>query len=359
MKTRFKTFNSQCTGSCRGLAPYLGAVRGARISTPAGNSGGAGKPRPQTARTEPVSAFSLIEILVTVGLLSFIIFGLLAMFNQTQRAFRLSMTQTDVLESARATMDMVARDVEQAAPCEYPNIYANGAWYRATNFFVEPSPFFNNPPLYQGLPGTATVRTNQVQRFFFLSKLNQDVIGTGYLVVPDDANGMVGTLYRFSGTNQRSAPVTVSGAFLSAANIALGNMQQGLSVTNLSRIADGLVHLRVRAFSTNGSLIVAGTRTNGFALTPNPIGPYAVVGDTIVVANNAFDPLQTACYFMKEAVPAYIEVEMGMLEPQTTQRYRSIGVPAVQRTYLSNHVAQVHIFRQRIPIRNVDFTAYP
>jgi hypothetical protein len=43
--------------------------------------------------------FSLIEIMVTVGLLTFIILGLLLMFNQTQRAFRTGMTQTDVLGS--------------------------------------------------------------------------------------------------------------------------------------------------------------------------------------------------------------------------------------------------------------------
>src|SRR5437899_453189 len=39
-------------------------------------------------RPVPSPGFSLIEIMVTVGLLSFIILGLLVMFNQTQRAFR-------------------------------------------------------------------------------------------------------------------------------------------------------------------------------------------------------------------------------------------------------------------------------
>src|SRR5947207_12610645 len=52
--------------------------------------------------------FSLIEIMVTVSLLTFIILGLLLMFNQTQRAFRTGMTQTDVLEAGRATMDMLS-----------------------------------------------------------------------------------------------------------------------------------------------------------------------------------------------------------------------------------------------------------
>ena len=37
-------------------------------------------------------AFTLLEILVAVALLSFIVLGLFAMFNQTQRAFRQSMT---------------------------------------------------------------------------------------------------------------------------------------------------------------------------------------------------------------------------------------------------------------------------
>ena len=38
------------------------------------------------------AAFSLIEIMITSALLSFIVLGLLAMFNQTQRAFRSGMT---------------------------------------------------------------------------------------------------------------------------------------------------------------------------------------------------------------------------------------------------------------------------
>ncbi|HPC60329.1 MAG TPA: prepilin-type N-terminal cleavage/methylation domain-containing protein, partial [Verrucomicrobiota bacterium] len=55
------------------------------------------------------SAFSLVEILVTVALLSFIVLGLLAMFHQTQRAFRSSITQTDVLEAGRALTEIIGR----------------------------------------------------------------------------------------------------------------------------------------------------------------------------------------------------------------------------------------------------------
>jgi hypothetical protein len=49
---------------------------------------------------------------------------------------------------------------------------------------------------------------------------------------------------------------------------------------------------------------------------------------------------------------------MGVLEDRTLQHAESLLTAADQMNYLSNHVGQVHIFRQRIPIRNVDPTAY-
>jgi hypothetical protein len=71
------------------------------------------------------------------------------------------------------------------------------------------------------------------------------------------------------------------------------------------------------------------------------------------------DAQQGACYFMSNAVPAYVDVELGLLESQILGRYRSIQDPTAQRQYLTNHAAQVHLFRQRIPVRNLDSTAYP
>jgi prepilin-type N-terminal cleavage/methylation domain-containing protein len=301
------------------------------------------------------SGFSLIEIMVTVALLSFIILGLLAMFHQTQRAFRVGMTQTDVLEAARSTMDILTREIEQAAPTHYQDTFINGARYRATNFFAELSGNINNP-LVQELPGTnspAMRRTNFVERLFFMTRVNQDWIGTGYQVVFDDPNKWVGTLYRFSVTNQsRTGPFNASAFFF-----------PNLPATNMNRIADGVVHLRVRPFAANGFPIVVGRSVGQFYL-----GGYrtnaAFLGYT-----NALDvftgPLATApdgvfgSYFYNAAMPAFVELELGILEPKIAQRYKSIPVPTAARDYLSSHVAQVHLFRQRILIRNADLTVYP
>ena len=57
--------------------------------------------------------------MVTVALLSVIILGLVAMFNQTRRAFMSSLAQVDVLESGRAAADIISRDLEQLAPAYY------------------------------------------------------------------------------------------------------------------------------------------------------------------------------------------------------------------------------------------------
>ena len=137
--------------------------------------------------------FSLVEIMVTVSLLTFIVLGLLLMFNQTQRAFRTTMTQSDVLEAARSTMDLVSRDLETMAPCTYPDMFVNGRLVRTTNFMAE----ILIPPqnwLLQDLPGNLVPRTNLLERFFFQTKFNQDWIGIGYQVLPEDNKGFIGTL---------------------------------------------------------------------------------------------------------------------------------------------------------------------
>jgi len=126
------------------------------------------------------AAFSLIEILVTVALLAFIVLGLFAMFNQTQRAFTSSMTQSDVLEAGRAVSDMFTRELEQIIPADSS----------AVNFYAQMPAL---APLTQSLPGAVApatlTRTNFLEDLFFLTRSNQTWIGIGYCVRAADANG--------------------------------------------------------------------------------------------------------------------------------------------------------------------------
>ncbi|MGB9602348.1 MAG: PilW family protein, partial [Limisphaerales bacterium] len=65
-------------------------------------------------------AMTIMEMLVAMGILTVIVVGLLAMFQQTQRALRASMTQTDVMETGRAVMDLMTREIQQASAVNLP-----------------------------------------------------------------------------------------------------------------------------------------------------------------------------------------------------------------------------------------------
>ncbi len=352
--------------------------------------------------------FSLIEILITVALLAFIIIGLLAMFSQTQRAFTGSMHDTDMLESGRIVMDSMARDFEPMQPA-CPPFYTGAI---TTNFYAENSALFAPLAWTEGLPGTGGItgpqvqRTNFIQNIFFVSKVNQNWFGTGYAVLPNYQNAGIGTLYRFSypvAKFDNSNDVAYAGTWFRYA-VQYGFLyyaRTNLTVTNIintgpfphigpggqfvgnansygwgyvNRIADGIVHLRVQAFAADGFPIVnynsdpnirfqyptnvygAFFRTNAVNL---PYSAYSVVPQAWVLMPGTAG-LPDNVYFWSNSVPAYVELELGIMEPQVYLRYKAIGDfnPVGQANYLSNHVAQVHLFRQRIPIRGVDPTAY-
>jgi hypothetical protein len=301
----------------------------------------------------------LIEIMVTVGLLSFIILGLLAMFQQTQRAFRSSMTQTDVLEAGRSVVEMIRGEIEQAAPTHY-----QGRSDLGVNFFTEISTNYSSP-LIQELPGLnlpRPFRTNIVHRFFFLTRQNQDWIGTGYQVLFDDQNGYVGTLYRFSMTNPFRG-----GPFVLADNPMANNNRIWTNIAGMSRIMDGVVHLRVRSFAANGFPIYGdGYSPNVYFRTNTFYTDFKVVRDARAYQGPPA-PMSdgfAGCYFYRDSMPASVELELGILEPRVNQRYRAMPTfPAAAAQsgtrYLAGHAAQVHVFRQRIPLRNADLSVYP
>jgi type II secretory pathway pseudopilin PulG len=314
--------------------------------------------------TSAATGFSLIEIMVTVALMSLIILGLLSMFNQVQRAFRSSMTQVDVLEAGRAVTDLLVRDVEQMYPIQLP--YDSLYW--STNFFAIANPRFT--PLLQYLPGTSgnngPYRTNVIETLFFTTRLNQNWTGVGYFVYPDSPDsptsilGGVGTLYRYQVTTNKNAAVQLSTLFARAMQNVMQNGPTNMPPT-MSRIADGVISFKVRAYDTNGVQMTYATwnGTNHLAFT---------LSDTVTTTNvavpNAFgEPVATDefnYFFLSNALPCSLDLEVGFLEQRILDRFKGMGAGNVgpQRDYLSNHVSEVHLFRQRIPIRNIDYTAY-
>jgi hypothetical protein len=288
------------------------------------------------------------------------------MFNQTQRAFRMGMAQTDVLESGRIFTDMISREMEQIAPAYVdPLQVPPQRAMDGMNFWTELSGTVSTPTM-QGLPGSSARRTNIIQRFFFLSRENNYWIGTGYAVIADNDTPNVGTLFRFSDRRHalNTTNIGLSDEFMLAIADAATRYSNNVPITNstIARVADGIVHLRVIPFGVDGRPLfpfaLRPQRRNLSVLLPNVSLPQAVL-DTWADPLGAL-PEFAGYYFANAAVPASVELEVGVLEQNVLGRYRALaGNAEAQINYLSNRVGNVHIFRQRIPVRNVDFSVYP
>jgi hypothetical protein len=271
-------------------------------------------------------------------------FSLVAVFTTTQRAFRAAVTQTDVLEGSRAAMDLVTSDLRRMTSSGGVSNVVNGQLFCPLNFGVLAN-YNNYSPLLQSLPGAfdssgnPIFRTNVLNYFFLLGRENTKWIGIGY-VVDNTSSSSLYPLYRYyAETNIQSNPRYLSDNFITAVLAS--------QWTNMSHLMDGVVHLTVHAYDTNGVWI----NTNSF-----PIYNHAF--NTRYFANAYGEP---QFYMLSNTVPASVELELGVFEDRVVQHAQSLPNLApvyAQSNYLAGQSGTLHLFRQRVSIPNVDPTAY-
>ncbi|MBI4324775.1 MAG: hypothetical protein HY674_05870 [Chloroflexi bacterium] len=301
----------------------------------------------------------MTELLVAVSLMGIIVFALYSTFNQTQRALRANVTQVDVMESGRAAMEMITRELEQltaSAPTTNVNLFASQGLTRTM-------PPKRISPVVQG-EAVPRLRTNVLQQFFFLSHVNNQWTGTGYHV--EDTNGLgVGPLERFSTTVHESGFRTndLYTAFLTNALAT-----DEVSRRSFHHLADGIIHLRLLAYDTNGmpmTFLYNGTinHTNTGSVNqrvsrhwiaaPSNAPPNAVFSEESF-SQGPNKARETQFVFLSNALPAYLELELGVLEPDTLRQFnalREAPAPAAS-DFLRKQAHRVHLFRKRIPIRS-------
>lgn len=295
-------------------------------------------PQPPSEERQRAEGFSLLEIMVAVSLLAVIIVGLLAMFYQVQRAFRVGTAQVDVMEGGRATMNLITRDISEMTAAGFAGV---------NNCLILPSaptqPYssFSVQTLASG-----AARFNYLQDFCFLSRVNDEWVATAYRV--DNPTFGAGTLYRWvQRTNAATIPFTnflaVSNLSFQINDINLAKDVQG----NFRPVLDGVVGLTVTAFDKQG----------------------VSFHDSIIYpdANNQnerthFESANDVHAFRSDFVPAYVEVELAVLEPGAFEKFNArldLNSPfplSIERAtnYLARQIGRTHIFRQRIPIRATD-----
>jgi len=254
---------------------------------------------------------SLIEIMVAVLLLTVIMLGLFSAFYHTQRAFRLSASQTDVLEAGRSTVALLSRELQEVAASHQAdgvNLLAN-----------TPAGAINNLPLLGG-----EFQTNRLEDLFFLTHDNDIWTGVGYFIV-EKGQG-VGSLYRFTLTNDLSNRRFRLSSLFSTYGTAT------YESNTVGRVAEGIVHLSLRAFNADGLEYVPGD---------------APVFNNMAVWDGGFA-------FTNQMLPAFLELELGLVDPQVYRQYKLINDanPAAGANFLRDQAGKVYLFRQRIPIRN-------
>ncbi len=290
-------------------------------------------------------AFSLVELLVVMSLLSLIVLALMQVFSSTQRAFRASVTQTDVMEGGRAAVDLIGNDLRLMAA-------SGGVTNGAVNFSVEDIFAYDNTyrPLEQNLPGGSDRRSNFLNAIFILSRENTTWTGIGYYVDYRSASSLY-PLYRFSAsTNIYNNPLALRVAFFNAVN---NNLARGVW-TNMSHIIDGVVQLSLNAYDANGVWMRYDYNFN-----------HAQVPDVFTYKDASKTWTETRQYFFGNTLPVSVELEFAKLEDRAIKRAESLpnnlpALPPLDRRslYLNDQSGNVHIFRQHISIPNADRAAY-
>lgn len=280
-------------------------------------------------RLRSQSALTLVEMMVATSLLVVIMLGLTMMFNQTSRAFRGGMKQVDVLEGGRAVMDLIARDIEQAVPSKSADHYS----------FVSGMPQSATSLTQNLLNGN---RVNLLQESFLL-KYSSTWNAVGYRVLNKndvDATGLTyGSLFRFS-TNF----VDFDQSGVNEHYFTFTKKPSALTNQSLTRIADGIVHFRLQFYDAAGRPIPPRDEFDRVLYSSTNIPPGVAL-----FAQPGFQDEPTVVF--SNTLPAMVEVELGILEPQTLKQAESL--PDSARTaYLEKQAGKVHIFRQQIQIRN-------
>jgi hypothetical protein len=272
-------------------------------------------------RTRCHSAFSLVELMIAVGLLAIIMVALMMAFQQVQRALHTGLNQADILENGRAIMTLISRDLQEIT-------YSDDA--TATNFYVS-SP---KPPLTTNRFGMNCA----LQDLFILIQTNNAWYSVKYSFDQNDTDKALPLAVLYRKVNPPSTNVLA---------VATTNVTDMTGADPLAagfhRVADGIVHFKVQALGPDGQPY-SSTNTPTLTIIDGPAGYQSAT-------------------FNCTNIPSFIDVEIGIVEPRTLKEFNVMlddgSSTARDRAiaFLLDRPGKVHIFRQRIPIRSQYRTA--
>ncbi len=288
--------------------------------------GGAAAPRHHHRRGE--RGLTILEMIVSTTMLAFIILGLTAVFVQVQRAFKNGIKQSDVSDAGRTIMDMVTSDLRQMTDAKNPGV-PNLYWsWTGSNQLVQET-------------GNVVVRTNQQDEIFILVHTNNLWTGIGYAV--SNIGPCLGTLYRFVATT--NTPFLTNNLFNEFSQ-TVNNQTFG---TNWHAVADGVIHLKLRAYDQNGNETWLETKSSDYAAGGNAFSyppSYLLQG---------YESAAYLAVLNSNTLPNSVDLELAMLEPDAYTQAHALASSQTSQTAVSNFLAtnavmKVDVFHQRLAI---------
>ena len=268
-------------------------------------------------------ALTVLEMLVSTTCLVLIVIGLTAMFVEVQRAFKAGVKQSTMTDAGHTIIDLVAADLAQASDAQdrkTVNLYWGWAGV-------------NTSSNYQDIPANV-YRTNQLQEIYVLVHTNTLWLGTGYAISNFAGTG-AGTLYQYlASTND---PLETNNVLFN--NFFNGVINQSFNPGYFHRVADGVVHLKIRAFDQFGN---ENGKEQGMDFFPgNTNFSYPTPAYTNLLG----------LLLPPADLPATIQLEVAILEPEAYEQLRALPTNSqAQRTFLGNAGGKIQIYRQNIPI---------
>jgi hypothetical protein len=283
-------------------------------------------------------AFTLIEILTAIAITTIIVFTLVSMFSTATKALQAANRQTDIWEAARATFGILKQDIGEVTV---------GGETNRVNLFAA-----NGDSQFVSSGGEPM----RLQDIYLLSREGNQWIVNVFLLGPDRPSdppveeSAVLSLYRFQ-TNYPVFPLAGSGVAdidrdifapehpLSRARTALerrlfdlANGDEPDNTVNL--MARGIVHLHLVPYDRDGRRYSEDT----------------LPADALILVEDA-SPFRSSIKFSGNALPASLDLEMFVLDPDRIEEFRAQPGQIGRQAYMSRHEISIELFRTRIPVR--------
>jgi len=352
--------------------------------------------------------FSLLELMIAVGLLTVIIIALYAMFDQTQKAFRQSLNQADLSEGGRSALDLMVRNLERAASPQVDD---------ALHLVVHPADATGYELVFPGEAAQAN-RTQPLrfdELFFtypagggrwhvaglFIGTLDAGpvvsgpVAGLGSLYLYDEAlpnsnlvqvldgQGRLGARLRDLASPASVPPYRLSGTPAMRTNLITGRLwipaypagETKEARRDAVKLLEGILQCRITAFDADGrpfdtthpvlfdvDFPRVGVNTNSPRHYPLP--PSAWLAQATNRVGNLSRPLpieiipvnpdigQVSAFFRGPNLPASIEIEITLLDGKQLDQFRALPETLQARNrWLANNAGALQTLRQRIVLR--------